>query len=73
MPDPKPDVIIDINKGIKDLLAAKNITDSAELAEIARLCCLQLCHCCLQISISVKEAVEDDVKKVVDPDKFEVK
>ena len=73
MPDPKPDVIIDINKGIKDLLAAKNIKDEAQLREIMRLCCLQLCHCCLQISISIKEAVEDDVKKVVDPDKFEVK
>jgi hypothetical protein len=73
MPDQKPDVMLDINKGIKDLLAAKNIKDSAQLAEIARLCCLQLCHCCLQIRINIDESLDDAVKKVVDPDKFEVK
>jgi hypothetical protein len=63
---------MDINKGIKDLLAAKNIKDSAQLAEIARLCCLQLCHCCLKVVISIEERLGNDVKKVVDPDKFDV-
>ena len=73
MPDPKPDVMMDINKGIRDLLAAKNIKDTAQLKEIMRLCCLQLCHCCLQISIRIEESLDDAVKKVVDAHKFEVK
>jgi hypothetical protein len=73
MPDQKPDVMLDINKGIKDLLAAKKITDSSQLADIARFCCLQICHCCLQIRIDIDESLDDAVKKVVDRDKFEVK
>lgn len=72
MPDQKPDVMLDINKGIKDLLAAKNITDPAQLADITRFCCLQLCNCCLRIVIDVEQQLEDDVKKVVDTDKYKV-
>lgn len=72
MPDQKPDVLLDINKGIRDLLAAKNIKDHAQLGEIISRCCFQLCNCCLKIVISIEEQLQNDVKKVVDPDKFEV-
>jgi len=72
MPDPNTDVMMDINKGIQDLLAAKNITDDAQLKEIISHCCFQLCNCCLKVVISIEEQLNDDVKKVVDTDKYNV-
>ena len=46
----KPDLVIDINQGIVDLLATRKAGSVEELGRVMRECCLQACDCCLQAS-----------------------
>lgn len=71
MPFPKPDLMLDINKGIRELLAAKNIKTEEQLTHVVADCCLQACNCCIQISRQAH--LDDDMMKLVHGAKVGVK
>jgi len=69
MTHPKPEVMTDVNKGIRELLAGHKIENEEQLSRIIADCCFQACKCCLQITIS--RGIDEQMKKVVNPNKFD--
>jgi len=50
-PTSKPDLVLDISEGVTQLLESRGAKTVEELRNIAALCCLHACQCCLQIRI----------------------
>lgn len=71
MPNKKrgPEKIMDINRGLQELLDAKGVKSPEVLKNIVAECCLQACNCCLQVSRERPEdniAISKEIKQLIE-------
>lgn len=63
-----PEKLIDINAGIRDLLAHAGVKSPADLLHgPAADCCIQACECCLQVSRTAQpgDLLSGEIKKII--------